>query len=78
MLEVLSPAVGLLSPSLLRTSPGRPPSRCYNINAQERICSLVNRAKVVVFMRGTERSPSSACSGSRAGDAALRQSFLLS
>merc|ERR1712096_551640 len=39
--------------------------RQYNINAQERICSLVNRAKVVVFMRGTERSPSPACSGSR-------------
>ena len=36
-----------------------PPSlvRLYNINAQERICSLVNRAKLVIFIRGTEARP---------------------
>ena len=29
----------------------------YNINAQERMCSLVNRAKLVIFIRGTEAKP---------------------
>ena len=27
-------------------------SRGYNINAQERICSMINRTKVVIFIRG--------------------------
>ena len=36
-----------------------PPSlvKNYNINAQERMCSLVNRAKLVIFIRGTEARP---------------------
>ena len=36
-----------------------PPSlvKNYNINAQERMCSLVNRAKLVIFIRGTEAKP---------------------
>ena len=37
----------------------------YNIRAQERMCSLVNRTKVVVFMRGTERSPAPTCQDSQ-------------
>ena len=28
------------------------PSRRYNINAQERICSMINRTKIVIFIRG--------------------------
>ena len=27
-------------------------SRGYNINAQERICSMINRTKIVIFIRG--------------------------
>ena len=27
-------------------------SRRYNINAQERICSMINRTKIVIFIRG--------------------------
>eukprot|EP00088_Acartia_fossae_P061708 TRINITY_DN7421_c0_g1_i1.p1 TRINITY_DN7421_c0_g1~~TRINITY_DN7421_c0_g1_i1.p1 ORF type:complete len:149 (-),score=10.06 TRINITY_DN7421_c0_g1_i1:223-669(-) len=33
------------------------PRRFYNINAQERICSMLNRSKIVIFIRGTERKP---------------------
>jgi len=31
--------------------------RKYNINAQERICSMLNRSKIVIFIRGSERKP---------------------
>merc|ERR1712130_594739 len=40
-------------------------TRLYNINAQERMCSLVNRTKVVVFMRGTEKRPDPQCGHSQ-------------
>lgn len=34
---------------------------CDTMLSQERMCSLVNRTKVVVFMRGTERRPDLSC-----------------
>ena len=34
---------------------------CNTVFSQERMCSLVNRTKVVVFMRGTERRPDPSC-----------------
>eukprot|EP00092_Neocalanus_flemingeri_P087401 GFUD01110296.1.p1 GENE.GFUD01110296.1~~GFUD01110296.1.p1 ORF type:complete len:145 (+),score=27.58 GFUD01110296.1:206-640(+) len=48
-----------LSPQHIQLLPLQPVYlvRQYNINAQERICSLVNRAKVVIFIRGTEARP---------------------
>ena len=49
------------SASLLQTWSQSLVLRQFNINAQERMCSLVNRTKVVVFMRGTERRPDTGC-----------------
>merc|ERR1719468_969237 len=51
--------------------------RDYNINAQERMCSLVNRTKVVVFMRGTERRPDPSCRDSLEVAEILNQSRVL-
>ena len=67
--------------------------RAYNINAQvttifkfkiltnvfpqERMCSLVNRTKVVVFMRGTERRPDPSCRDSLEVAEILNQSRVL-
>ena len=82
------------------TSRLRPPvsllpalARHYNINAQERMCSLVNKTKVVsrvlvyevllstaqvvVFMRGTERRPSPGCAASQEVAATLGRAGVL-
>ena len=81
------------------TSRLRPPvsllpalARHYNINAQERMCSLVNKTKVdcslcagvllstaqvVVFMRGTERRPSPSCAASQEVAATLGRAGVL-